>query len=485
MPLRAHEDTLSSETLSSSSRRGRVSAVRGIANFLWQGTRWGSLRGGWFPGHLRNHRSFDERACLADTPIEIMVCVVDHFEPGERQGDEAAAARVVSWGEDYRRIAEKHRDADGRPPQHTWFYRFEYLNPGCIRALCDEAFQGFGELEFHLHHGHDNHETFAAKLKAGLDLANQFGAMLTAEATPQRRFAYIAGNWSLDNGCRDPSKSGCNTELVALRESGCYADFTFPALGSRAQPRKTNAIYYATDDPRPKSYDTGIDVEVKRPPLGDLMIVQGPSLFDWESGSFESAALENNAPPSAYRLDPWLYANIHVRGRPEWIFIKLHTHSLQSRKTFLGPDLNAMFTAMETRWNRSRFRLHYVTAREMYNIIKAAEAGNSGDPNPFRDFEVPRPANRLIRCDRPWRLETYQHDCVRLSVLDAGPATIEFELGPLRSVHGWIRSLEARFHRNEIVDLKIGGEGSFHVATRNGKSSLVQSVPTGLVNHDG
>lgn len=447
--------------------------AKGIANLLWQATRWGALRGGWYPHHLRTHRVFEERACPADRPIDIMVCIVDHFEPGESGGDAAAVAQVVSWCEDYRRLAMRHRDADGRPPQHTWFHRFEYLNPGCVRALSDEAFLGFGEVEFHLHHGYDTHDTFTARLEAGLDLGNQFGAMLTAEAIPQRRFAYIAGNWSLDNGRRDPSKSGCNTELLALRESGCFADFTFPAIGTSAQPRKTNAIYYATDDPRPKSYDTGVEVEVGRPASGDLMIVQGPLLFDWDRACFESAALEHFAPPSPSQLDPWLNANIHVRNRPEWIFVKLHTHGLQSRKQFLSPELDALFGAMEARWNRSPFRLHYVTAREMYNIIKAAEAGHHGDPNRYRDFDVPRPVNRLIRCDRPWHLEAWRPDHLRLVLVDPGPTTIAFESGPLRSVRGWIRSLEARFRGSDIEDLKIIGEGHFDVETL-GNPSLVQ-----------
>ncbi len=34
----------------------------------------------------------------------------------------------------------------------------------------------------------------------------------------------------------------------------------------------------------------------------------------------------------------------------------------------------------------SNYVLHYVTAREMYNIIKAAEAGRSGNPREYRDF---------------------------------------------------------------------------------------------------
>src|SRR5262249_24310272 len=163
----------------------------------------------------------------------------------------------------------------------------------------------------------DTHQTFAAKLQAGVDWFNRVGAMLTAEAHPRRRFGYIAGNWALDNGAGDDSKSGCNTELIALRDAGCYADFTFPPLGSHSQPRKTNAIYYATDGPEPKSYDAGNDVIAGRASPGDLLIFQGPLVIDWARGQFEDSALESFAPPSPHRLHSWLRANIHVQGRPE------------------------------------------------------------------------------------------------------------------------------------------------------------------------
>jgi len=34
------------------------------------------------------------------------------------------------------------------------------------------------------------------------------------------------------------------------------------------------------------------------------------------------------------------------------------------------------------------FHYHYVTAREMYNLVKAAQAGWTGSVNEARDFEV-------------------------------------------------------------------------------------------------
>jgi len=51
--------------------------------------------------------------------------------------------------------------------------------------------------------------------------------------------------------------------------------------------------------------------------------------------------------------------------------------------------LSSMFEYLENKYNDGiSYKLHYVTAREMYNIIKAAEAGENGDPGQYRDYEV-------------------------------------------------------------------------------------------------
>jgi hypothetical protein len=94
-------------------------------------------------------------------------------------------------------------------------------------------------------------------------------------------------------------------------------------------------------------------------------------------------------------VDAWVGSGIHVQGRPEWVFIKVHTHGTQERDmdTLLGAPAHAMHTHLETAYNDGqRYVLHYVSAREMYNIIKAAEAGKQGNPNTWRDFELPSPA---------------------------------------------------------------------------------------------
>lgn len=428
----------------------------GLPSLAYRALRWQALRGNWLREHLRTHRAFDRRT-LPPGPIDVMVLVSDHYEPARRDGDAAAIESVRLWCAEYEAIAGRHRDSDGRPPQHTWFYRYDYPNPSCVQALSECTFRGFGEVEFHLHHSHDTHETMAATLRAGVEWFNRFGAMRTAEAQPRQVFAYVAGNSALDNGAGDPTLSGCDTEIRALREAGCYADFTFPALGSHAQPHKTNAIYYATEDGGPKSYNMGVDVVVGGAPSGDLLIFQGPTVIDWRHGRLEDAAVENTSPPHPRRLAAWLHANVHVAGRPEWIFIKMHTHAMQNRASFLSAANDALFAAMGDWWTRPPFRLHYVTAREAYNIAKAAEAGQRGNPNDYRDFVVAPPASRKILCTVPWQLLSWTPRHARVELLEARTAR-------LASAAGAAFDLEVCWRGATGASVHLQGPGPFQVS---------------------
>jgi hypothetical protein len=193
-----------------------------------------------------------------------------------------------------------------------------------------------------------------------------------------------------------------NNELVVLREMGCYADFTLPAAPDPCQTSTINSIYYATDDPdRPKSHDRGERVRVGGAAIGDLMLIQGPLGFRWNSRKFgifpriENADVRASCAPSQSRIDAWVQTGIHVQGRPEWTFVKVHTHGTQEcdMDTLLGEPMDQAYTYMESRYNDgTHWKLHYVSAREMYNIVKAAEAGCQGDPGDHRNYEIPRPA---------------------------------------------------------------------------------------------
>jgi hypothetical protein len=341
-----------------------------------------------------------------DGPTHVMFCFVDHFEPMWGKADAATQLhRVERWCRDYRALASRHRDADGRPPQHTFFYPEEEYVPEYLDRLAALCGEGYGEIEVHLHHDNDTEANFRTSVARFRDLLHaRHGALPRDPATGELRFGFIHGNWCLDNSRADGRWCGINNELILLRELGCYADFTLPSAPSDTQTRTVNAIYYATDDPlRPRSHDGGTPVRVGGQPSGDLMIVQGPLALNWAQRRagivprIENSDVRAANPPTPARVDAWVRAGIHVAGRPEWVFVKVHTHGTQERDmdTLLGDTMHAMHDHLERSYNDgSRYVLHYVSAREAYNIIKAAEAGKSGDPGEWRDFVLPPPPLR-------------------------------------------------------------------------------------------
>jgi hypothetical protein len=333
----------------------------------------------------------------------LIFCFVDHFEPHVGGADgETARRRLDAWLEEYPRIASRHVDSNGHAPGHSFFYPYDEMEASELRdlaALCDS---GFGELEIHLHHRDDTTETLRAKLQDAVRCWRAVGALGSWPGSGRPAFGFIHGNWALDNSRVENGRNFCgvNSEISLLAEEGCYADFTYPALWHMAQPRQANSIFYAEDDPmRPKSHDRGVPVHVGGQPTGHLMIVQGPLCLR-RSGPLalprpEDGDITGTKPPTEQRVDAWVRANVHVEGRPEWVFVKVHTHGAldRTREALLGTGLDTLFGALEARYNDGReWRLHYVNAREMYNIIRAAEAGKAGDPGEFREFVITKPA---------------------------------------------------------------------------------------------
>jgi len=273
--------------------------------------------------------------------------------------------------------------------------------PGSIRRTTIRSAAGYGEVEMHLHHNHmppfpDTEETFRRKILTCMDDYARHGIFCLPDGS--RRFAFIHGDWSLANA-RGASFCGVNDEIRILKECGCFADFTFPSLGD-PQPRTINAMYYATSRAdRPKSYERGVPVRVGRKGQGDLLMVSGIVGLRWASRthllrpSIEASNIDIKDYPFDARTDYWVNNAVVVDSQPNWLFIKIHTHGARDVDfdCLFGARADRMHTYLEERYNDGRnYKLHYVTAREMYNIVKAAEAGYSGDPNQYRDFEISR-----------------------------------------------------------------------------------------------
>jgi len=339
----------------------------------------------------------------ASGPIHVMFSFVDHFEPQwNRPTYEVEVSRVARWTSGYAELASRHRDADGVHPQHTFFYPEEEYREEHLDAIAQLCRDGFGEIEVHLHHDNDTDAGLREKINRFVGVLHErHGALPIDPRTGRPAFAFIHGNWCLDNSRGDGRWCGVNNELKVLGELGCYADFTLPSAPSDTQTRRINSIYYAADDcDRPKSHDDGVDVRVGGKASGDLLLIQGPLALNWRNRRWgiipriENADIRAAYPPTDDRVDLWVKQHVHVLGKPEWIFIKVHTHGTQDRDipALLGRPVEQMFERLESKYNdQSNYVLHYVNSREMYNIAKAAEAGLEGSPNDYRDYRLPKP----------------------------------------------------------------------------------------------
>lgn len=332
-----------------------------------------------------------------DEPVHIMLSVVDHFEPFFGGVDRKTAEnRVKQWVERYPVFAGKYQDADGKMPQHTWFYP-PHLDHCFLKDLVGLCKQGYGEIEMHLHHNHmepfpDTSETLRQKILKCIEDYSKYGIFCLPDGS--KRFAFIHGDWSLDNS-RGPEICGINDEIRILKECGCYADFTFPSLGE-AQPAIINKIYYVEDDPsKPKSYNKGRELFAGGKPWGDLLMIPGILGLRWKSRthrfrpSIEASNIDESDYPFPERIDYWIKNAVRIEGRPDWLFIKLHTHGVREETwdSVLGEKADQMYSYLGRKYNDGeRYVLHYVTAREMYNIIKSVEAREESEPNRCRNY---------------------------------------------------------------------------------------------------
>ncbi len=368
----------------------------GLLFVAWQIRRRNMAR--WLGSYIRDVPR--RRPPRAGEDVHVLLCLADHYEPQEDRPPPAQCwSRVRRWVEDYPRRLGGFRDSDGRPPRHTFFYPVEEYEAAYLDALAGLCRRGFGEVEVHLHHDNDTADNLRVTLRDFADLlSNHHGLLSRHRRTGALAYGFVHGNWALDNSHPDGRFCGVNNELDVLRQTGCYADFTLPSAPSAAQTRTINRIYYALDDPhRPCSHDTGMEVGAGPPPDGALMLIQGPLLLDWGRRRrgllprLENGCLQGSQPPSIERLDLWLRARVQVRTRPDWFFVKLHTHGANeiNHEALLGDAMVRFHADLADRARKDpHFHYHYVTAREMYNLVKAAEAGWKGSVAEALDFEL-------------------------------------------------------------------------------------------------
>lgn len=351
----------------------------------------------WGPDYLRHVLSRKRESAKAAGTRHLLFSFCDHWEPlfggvNDATGDE----RVKAWAEGYPKMASPFRDADGRHPCHSFFFPGEHYRSRWLETLADLARGGFGEVELHLHHDGDTRASLKADIERYVREIASHGHMSRGE-DGRPRFAFIHGNWCLSNARSDGRWCGVDDEMPLLHELGCYADYTFPAPENEAQPTVVNQIFWPRGDlARRRAYEGGERAKVGDKKLDRLLFITGPSGFFVDKKRFrlEGSALTAHDPATEKRVSLWGDLGICVEGRPEWVFVKMHTHGAPEREaaSLLGDGGKRLHELLAHHYNDGeRWKLHYVSAREMYNVALAAMDGKSGDPNDYRNYLLGKP----------------------------------------------------------------------------------------------
>lgn len=316
---------------------------------------------------------------------------VDHYEPFWGNADvETARAIVAEWRRCYPPLAKAHTDSDGQHPKHSFFYPVEEYDPPILDLLAEIKAEQLGDLEVHIHHHNDTAENLVKTLSEFTRvLKEQHGCLRSEAGSGVNSFAFIHGNWALDNSAGG-DWCGVDNEIQALIDAGCYVDMTMPSAPSSTQTSIINSIYFARGkNGRRKSHNRGRKAAIGRWGAEDeLLMVQGPLALNWRNRKFgilpkiESGDISGDLPPDESRIKIWEKCRICIPGAEEHLFIKVHTHGAQkdNMDMLFSHGFEDLWSSLEALYrDDSSYRLHYVTAREMYEKIHGLAQRTNSD----------------------------------------------------------------------------------------------------------
>lgn len=339
-------------------------------------------------------------------PQHLIFVIANHFEPGYDPSGvildlPTQQARLEDWCEQARVIGEAVRDHDGTSFRHTNFYPAEQYHRPLLERMAQLQREGLGEVEIHLHHGVDAPDTAENTRRTLLEfrdaLAEEHKCLSRLSDDGQPMYAFVHGNWALANSANGRC-CGVDTEMQILAETGCYADLTLPSAPDISQVSRINAIYQCGHPLNERApHRSGPSLKVGDHPTLPLIFC-GPLVFDWSRRKgplpvprIDNGALTNNYPLNNERLGRWRGAQIGILGKPEWVFIKLYCHGFfdEDQPAMIGHEMQRfLLEALELSERSGGFKLHFASAREMFNIAMAAIDGREGEPGLYRDYKL-------------------------------------------------------------------------------------------------
>lgn len=336
----------------------------------------------------------------------LIFTVANHFEPSWKAGGEhdldTQRRRLDEYHKMARKTGEAVRDADGTKFRHTNFYPAEQYDYKILEQMAAMQAEGLGEVEIHLHHGIDQPDT-AENLRKVLTefrdcLAEEHLCLSRFENGDKPMYAFVHGNLALANSCGGRF-CGVDNEMQILQETGCYADMTMPSAPDETQVPVLNQIYECglpMTEKIPHRAGRRVEVFGNQPQLP--IIFEGPLVFNWTRRvkgipvpRLDDGALVHNQPLDLARLNRWMSANVTVKNRPEWIFIKLYCHGFfdADQPACIGDEARRFFSEVIANGERTgAYRVHFAAAREAFNMVSAAIDGRAGSPNDFRDYHL-------------------------------------------------------------------------------------------------
>jgi hypothetical protein len=317
-------------------------------------------------GPLLKARTYD-----TDSVERVFIAIADHFEPFHKTDRAGGVERMKRWLKEYPESIKPWMGLEGLHPRHTHFFPIEQYDAEVVEMLRELCALTGSETEVHLHHKDDTSASFREKMKRGIDQLREHGFL-----SPSGEFCFVHGDWALANCHPEGKHCGVDDEIAILKELGCIADLTFPSAPSPTQPKRVNSIHYLSGRPLHEGPDAKAGV---KPPADRLLTIQGITAMRWSKRkwgllpSLENSDLTKANPPTPDRWKLWLKHAPRVHGKENWAFVKLHSHGATpwNSDMLLGEPMRRFREFLE----QQPQKIHWVTAREMVNLIHAVENG--------------------------------------------------------------------------------------------------------------